>query len=58
MSEVKCDISYCDAEGDNPFTKYINLCGNHWFMIMNRVMEVPQELIDLEKKRIKEEFKK
>lgn len=34
---IRCDVSYCRAEGDHPLSKYINLCGMHWFLIMNGI---------------------
>jgi len=50
----KCDIIDCENEGNNPLTPYINLCGLHWFNIMNRVMRLPEYLEEIENKRIQE----
>ena len=49
-----CDIKDCEEEGDNSLTSYINLCGLHWFNIMNKVIEIPDYLEDIENRRIME----
>lgn len=51
---MKCDIKGCKEEGNSPLTRYINLCGYHWYMIMNGIMEPPYYLQQIEKDRMNE----
>ena len=43
---VKCDVSWCDNEGDHKITKLLNFCGTHWFVLMNglKLMDHDEEM--------------
>lgn len=41
---MKCVISTCDEEGNNPIVKDVFLCGRHWFLIMNGL--APRDLLE------------
>lgn len=50
---MRCDIKDCNNRGTDHLGKWIKVCGNHWFSLMNGLEPLPKYLKDIEAERKK-----